>query len=118
MLLGLGLVRFKSRSGISVGDCLVLVDLNLQPTVAEVDGAVYTQKRRECIESAVAPILSENFLSSLDGSVKAYMNSDRDGSTFVGRFVDELLIYSSHNQKAVRCRNLIVTSNPDLVFTC
>lgn len=49
----LDLVIFQSRSGISVEDCLVLVDLYLQLTVVEIDGALY----------AVAPILSEVFLN-------------------------------------------------------
>lgn len=33
---------------------------------------------------AVAQILSELFLNSLDASGKAYMSSERDSSTFVG----------------------------------
>lgn len=43
-----------------------------------------------CIGSADAPILPEVFATSLYASVKAHVDSDKGGSSFVGRYVDKI----------------------------
>ncbi|CAN7984562.1 unnamed protein product, partial [Ixodes hexagonus] len=73
---------------------LTYLDHYLQSTVVEYSGRRYLQKEGVCVGSAVAPILSEIYLNSLDSSVLRVLFKQLEGSKVarIFRFVDDYLV--------------------------
>lgn len=61
-------------------------------------------------------ILLDVFVNPMYASLRAYVDTDRGGSTFVGRSIDDLFLWYRDIQKARCCRDFIVASHTDLVI--
>lgn len=92
MYLKVNLVSFQSRADTRVEDCFWLSELCLRAAIIEDDLKLLTQKKGISVGSAVASVLSGMFLHSLDGGVKFFVNLQRAGLTFVGKFADNILL--------------------------
>lgn len=65
-LLENNLVSFQAKAGISVDAVLELLTCYLRATVLNFNGDSYIQRKGVCIGSAVAPVLTEFYLNTLD----------------------------------------------------
>ena len=68
-----GLAAFHNEAGISLRVFLQLLRLYLRSLLVEFQGNVYNQTTGVCIGSAVAPVLSDLYLSAVDVAVIAEM---------------------------------------------
>lgn len=112
ILLEENIVAFQNNAGISVENFLRVLQLYLQATVIEVDSIVYIQKKGVCIGSAVAPVLAEVFLHSLDSGVRRFLEFHTSDSAFVGQYGvipkeashEQVLFFQEHD--ALACCNI------------
>ncbi|XP_042144221.1 uncharacterized protein LOC121834568 [Ixodes scapularis] len=116
-VLEMNLVRFQSRSGISVDSFLAVLDYYLQSTIVEYQGKTYLQKEGVCIGSSVAPALAEIYLNSLDCIVSDKLQELTSESCFVKRYVDDILICSFREGLSDTLEALIRSAAPELRFT-
>ncbi|CAN7978382.1 unnamed protein product [Ixodes persulcatus] len=111
------LVRFQSHSGIGEADFLRILELYLKATVVQHNNRDFIQKRGICIGSAVAPILSEIYLSYLDLKLHDIIRNRSPSDVLVRRYVDDLLICSTDSNLAASLEKAPLNSSPELKFS-
>ncbi|XP_077502011.1 uncharacterized protein LOC144113013 [Amblyomma americanum] len=85
-----GGTKFQNSSGINVSMFLEMLRFYLKSTFARVDDSYFIQKQGVCIESSLAPVLSDLFLASCDRQLQAKL----DGTIVkVMRYVDDFLVF-------------------------
>lgn len=83
-------VTFQSQSGIAASDFLRMLELHLQATVVKYDDKNFIQKQGVCTASAVAPVLSEIYLCSLD-LLHGFIQNGSPDDVLTGHYVDILV---------------------------
>ncbi|CAN7990421.1 unnamed protein product [Ixodes hexagonus] len=111
------LVRFQAQSGIAVADFLKILELYLQATVVRHDERVFIQKRGISIGSAVAPVLSEIYLSFLDLKLHDLIRNCSPSVVLVRRYVDDLLFCSTDASLTAALEKAACDSSPELKFS-
>lgn len=111
------LVKFQSGTGIPVDSFLAILDLYLKATVVEFKERMWIQKKGVCIGSAVAPILAEIYLNSLDNAISERLAVWGSGEVVVRRYVDDIVVMSFHGKDTGAIESLVRASAPELTFT-
>lgn len=111
------LVEFQSQSKTSVPDCLRISELYLQATVVKYDGVDFIQKQGICIGSAVAPVLSDIYLSFLDVRLVGLIQSRSPGVILLLRYVDDILVCTTHASLSALVENFVYEGVPELKFS-
>ncbi|CAN7946294.1 unnamed protein product, partial [Ixodes pacificus] len=116
-LLEKNLVSFQAKAGISVDAVLKLLTCYLKATVLNFNGDCYIQRKGVCIGSAVAPVLTEFYLNTLDKKITDFVGSLGGEGFLVRRFVDDILVCAPNQLSATQIHDFIVTAAPELKFT-
>ncbi|XP_064475682.1 uncharacterized protein LOC135389576 [Ornithodoros turicata] len=87
------LVVFQSEVGLSCDDFLSILECYLKSTVISVDNCLFVQKNDVCIGSAVAPVLSEIYLNTLDIELSKLTSYGSQKCVLIRRFVDDIICY-------------------------
>lgn len=104
------LVGFQSLPSISFADRLSVVELYLKFTVIEFNGVGDVQITGACIGSSVARILAIVFLYDLGEKIEHFLETLRNGVTFVRRHVDAIIVCSRKPQNTFNVRDFTVPS--------
>ncbi|XP_075733145.1 uncharacterized protein LOC142775573, partial [Rhipicephalus microplus] len=110
-------LEFRSRCGLTVEAFLELLMMYLQSTVVGVGKDLYVQKAGVCIGSAVAPILSDIFLSRVDRKVS---DSLAGIAEHIFRYVDDYLVLvpkDNYNQNVINVLKVFRENSCGLKFT-
>lgn len=110
-------LEFRSRCGLTVEAFLELLMVYLQSTVVGVGKDLYVQKAGVCIGSAVAPILSDMFLSRVDRKVS---DSLAGTAEHILRYVDDYLVFvpkDNYNQNVINVLKVFRENSCGLKFT-
>lgn len=75
-----------------------------------------TQKEGACIGSGVAPTLAEVSLYVLDCKASDLVIEKEKHNLLVGRYVDDIAIYSVQQEDALSLKDALVESCPELSF--
>src|SRR5690606_30175501 len=75
--------------GMSLDSFLEIVTFYLNSTVIEVNDDLFIQKSGICIESCIAPVLSELYLEYIDVFSSSFVAK---GECIIKRFVDDIII--------------------------
>ncbi|XP_040070735.1 uncharacterized protein LOC115331401 [Ixodes scapularis] len=111
------LVKFQSGTGIPADSFLAILDLYLKATVVEFKERMWIQKKGVCIGSAVAPILAEIYLNSLDNAISERLAVWGSGEVLVRRYVDDIVVMSFHGKDTGAIESPVRASAPELTFT-
>ncbi|CAN8020245.1 unnamed protein product [Ixodes persulcatus] len=116
-LLEENLVSFQAKAGISVDAVLELLTCYLKATLLNFNGECYIQRKGVCIGSAVAPVLTEFYLNTLDRTITDFVGSLGVERVLVRRFVDDILVCAPNQLSATDIHDFILTAAPELKFT-
>lgn len=110
------LVAFQTNAGIPISSFLELVTLYLSSTVVNFNGKPFTQSKGICIGSAIAPKLSEIYLSALDQALMSFP-STCSGQMLVLRYVDDIIVVATGSCSLPKLLAHAELTCPELVFT-